>query len=136
VVKLQIIAREKAKVAWIATEDELDAALVVWTAAAQSDGRLHLVQLNTKSSTSLSVALGGSETVLIFGSRGRKPPYCHSRGEGKAIEPVLVCHAMGQHEMEIPRRLVIPMARGLAAVKEFAATGERPTSIQWEEMID
>ena len=135
-VKLQIVAREKAKPASVATEDELDAALAMWTAAAQAAGRLHLVQLSTQAGTSLSVALGGTETVLIFGRRGRKPPYCHSRGTGKAIEPVLVCHAMGQHEMEIPRHLVIPTARGLAAVKEFAAAGKRPTSIQWEEMID
>jgi len=135
-VRIEIEFREGADNAHVDNEAQLDASLTAIADAARSAGQMHLIGLGTEAGKSLSLVLGGDETVLIFGYPGRKPMYCHSLGTGQGLEPQLQCLHLGKIPMGIPRRLVIPMEQGLRAAREFAASGERPNSVEWEEMVD
>jgi hypothetical protein len=131
--KLRLRWRESGSAKSLTSERELEISLDEVANNAKSVGQRHLVELQAENGNSLSIALGGEETVLIFGCPEKDPPYCTCRGAEDTLEPVFVCYSLGVHHTEVPRWFVIPLDQGMRAVKEFAATGELPRGLTWEE---
>jgi Immunity protein Imm1 len=132
-VKLQLNSREGAPAKIMVDEHELEISLAEVAQNAKSAGQRHLVELKAENGNSLSLALGGEETVLVFGRPEKDPPYYTSRGAEDTIDPLFVCHYLGKHYTEVPRRFVISLDQAVRAVKEFAATRELPLGVVWEE---
>jgi hypothetical protein len=132
-VKLQLQWQDGVPAKTLVNEAELDGALQELTSKAKVAGQLFLVGLEAENGNSLSIALGGVETVLIFGRPNTDPPYLTCRGADEALEPVLVCYSLGVHRAEVPRWFVIPLEQGMRGLNEFAATGELPGEGTWVE---
>jgi hypothetical protein len=132
-VKLSLKWREGAAAKTLANERDLQAAVEDVAGEAMAAGRLHLVEFQAENGNSLSIALGGAETVLIFGCPENDPPYRTLRGPEDTLEPILECHSLGVHRVDVPRRFVIPADQGVSGLKSFAATGEQPEGSGWEE---
>lgn len=50
-------------------------------------------------------------------------------------EGVVSFHLLGQHHTEFYRRHLIPIATARRVLREFFETGQRPTSVDWEEEL-
>lgn len=49
------------------------------------------------------------------------------------VDDVVGFHLLGQHHTEFERRHLIPTATARRVLREFFDTGQRPSSIDWEE---
>lgn len=114
--------------------NQLNAVLDAASDEARSKNLLSVVVLYAENGNSITMVVGGSETVLGFDYGHRNPPYYASKGESDDDEPTLTCFLTFQHHTEFPRRSVIPYANGMNAVAEFFDPGTLPTSITWEEV--
>lgn len=132
-VKIRFKWREDVPAKTLLNEQELDASFVEVARNARSAGQRHLVELQAENGNTLSIALGGEDTVLVFGCPENDPPYFTCRGVEGTLHPVLVCYSLGTHHTEVPRWFVIPLEQGMRGVKAFAATGERPSEGTWQE---
>ena len=132
-VKLQLQWQEGVPDKTLASEAELEGALQELASNAKAAGRPILVGLEAENGNSLSIALGGVETVLIFGRPNADPPYLTRRGVEETLDPVFDCYSLGVHHAEIPRWFVIPLEQGMRGLREFAATGELPSEGTWVE---
>lgn len=133
-ISIQIVTNGNDKGPWLEEEGQLDTSLAAIAEKARAAGRPQLICLSPRKGYGLSLVVGGDETYMVFGGKGRRPMYCHSRGPTNDVTPYHLSY-QGPHELPTPRRLIIPMEEGLRAVKEFVASGERPASITWEEMV-
>jgi hypothetical protein len=112
---------------------ELDALLDrIHNATAQD--RLNDIVIVSPTGDNIAIVMGASETVLSWISADGDPPYFASRGESEKIEPVFTCFLYGSEHTEYARRNVIPTERGREALRNFFATGKRPSNIEWEEV--
>jgi hypothetical protein len=101
---------------------------------AQSRGRLAIVTLESEAgATTLSIVVGGEETVLAFAA-GLDPPYFVSQGASDEEETYLECYLHFEHYTELSRNHVIPFSVGEQAAYEFLETGVRPQCVQWQEV--
>jgi hypothetical protein len=132
--QMHITIQEREPARSIATAEELDAILENAAAEAREHGMLNLIFLEADNGNAISMVVGGDETVLGFNYSHMNPPYYTSRGSSNAIQPVLTCYGSFQHHTEFPRKCVISMKQGRAAVHEFLATGALPECIAWEEV--
>jgi hypothetical protein len=81
---------------------------------------------------SMSIALGGDETVLTY-EETAEPPYWISLGDrSRAGTTPLYVHG-GQGIDHLARNLV-PLRIGLAALGAFLEGGHRPSWIDWEKL--
>jgi hypothetical protein len=112
----------------------LDAVLDEASAEARTVGKLNLVVLSAPNRDCLSLVIGGEETVVSFNYGHGDPPYYASVGAAKTDEPVLTAFVGLQHHTEFARRWVVPVAAGRHAAREFLSTGQRPSSLAWEEV--
>jgi hypothetical protein len=112
----------------------LDAVLDEASAEARTVGKLNVVVLSAPNRDWLSLVLGGEETVVSFNYGHGDPPYFASVGAAETDEPVLTAFVGLQHHTEFPRRWVVPVAAGRQAAREFFSTGQRPSSLAWEEV--
>lgn len=82
------------------------------------------------------VVRSSTETVFGFDYGHGNPPYYVSKGISNEVEPVMMtCYLAFAHHTEFPRKFVIiPVADGVEAVKEFIGSGELPTCNTWEEV--
>lgn len=133
-IKVQIVTNGSDKSPWLEDEREFDAAFVATTEQARETGKPQLIELRPVKGYGLSLVVGDAETFIVYGGKGRRPMYCHSRGPTDSQAPYHLSF-QGPHELSTPRRLIIPMGQGLRAVKEFIANGQRPACITWEEMV-
>jgi Immunity protein Imm1 len=116
------------------TESEVDAILASAAEEARAVGRLNLITMVAENGNSLSLVVGGKESVLGFTASSRKPPYYGSKGIEMAEEPVLTAYLGLKHHSEFPRYRVIPFAMAIAAAHDFLATGLLPKGISWTEI--
>ena len=49
------------------------------------------------------------------------------------FDGVVGFHLFGKHHTEFERRHLIPTATARCVLREFFDTGQRPTSVEWEE---
>lgn len=117
---------------WIeaSSADELDRAIEDAIAEAQSANMLNIVFVETPNGNELSIVLGGDETVVQFTYASLDPPYLVSRGKSGQEEPVMTAYVSLNHHTEFPRKWVIPMEDGRAALQEFVRTSLPPTNIE------
>jgi len=116
------------------SEAELLETLHEAAAQARAAGMLNIVFLDAPNGDQLSVAVGGTDTVICFTSGHGNPPYFASVGTAMSDEPVLTAYAGLSHHTEYLRRWVIPIADGILAASEFLATGIRPSAVEWVEV--
>ncbi len=102
-------------------------------ADAKAASKLNIVFVKVPNGNELSIVLGGDETVVQFTYAHLDPPYLVSSGENAQEEPVLTAYVCLEHHTEFPRRWVIPMRKGRAALDEFLRTFLPPTNIELEE---
>ena len=118
----------------LSSVEALDATLDAASSEARAKQMLNLVELFAPNQNSLSLAVGGEETVLCFNYGHGNPPYFASLGEAQVDYPVLAAFIGLAHHSEFRRRHVVPISAGRQAAREFLATGVRPMSLQWEEV--
>ncbi len=71
-------------------------------------------------------------SVATFASSPADPPYFVSLGREGSAEP-LVFFRDG-HWTEFGAKSAIPVSVAIDAARQFLATGERPTMIEWTEV--
>lgn len=118
----------------VANRDQLEAVLEAGSDEARTNNILSAIILEAENGNSITMVLGGEETVLGFDYGHLDPPYYASKGESDKDEPLLTCFLTFAHHTEFPRRYVIPYADGVKAVAEFLDSGGLPTCIVWEEV--
>jgi hypothetical protein len=116
--------------AWVSSVQELDWLLddLARTAA----DKPFVVELISHEGDSMSVGLGSEESVLSWVSADGNPPYYASRGNREAEGTVAFFY--GGSWSEFPKWSAVPMAEARAVMRQFFQTGERPASIDWEEV--
>jgi hypothetical protein len=120
----------------VAVDDgvQLDDALRDAANEARARGKLRAVLIEAANKNSMTMVVGSSETVLSFDYGHGNPPYYVSKGTSNEDEPMMVCYLSFAHHTEFPRKFVIPLMDGIAAVKQFVGSGELPTAITWERI--
>lgn len=131
---VQIRVHENEPPIVVTTSEEFEATFTPAINEACSRDLANIVILQAPCGDELSIAVGKHETVLGFTSAGGNPPYNASKGTSNEIEPLFTAFVSLRHHTEFPRKYVIPWAIGINAAREFAETGERPTSIAWQEV--
>jgi len=95
---------------------------------------LGAVIIEAENGDSITMVVGGEETVLGFEHGHLDPPYYASKGPSDEDNPVMTCFLTFQHHTEFPRRYVIPFVEGVKAVNQFLVSGGLPTCINWVEV--
>jgi hypothetical protein len=130
---LSISIHDRAEPTHISTLAELHGVLESAGEEARARGMLNVIFLGSPNGNSLSMVVGGAETVLTFMYGHRNLPYYASRGSAQDPLPNMSCYVGLVHHTEFPRTYVVPYAKGLGAAEEFAASGSLPTSVEWVE---
>jgi len=132
-VDLSILVHDAEEAIHVSTAAEV--AEVIHMAGEEGRARrmLNVVFLEAASGNTLSLVVGGDDTVLSFTYGHLNPPYYASRGAEDGIDPVMTCYVGLIHHTEFPRKYVIPFEKGLIAAQEFAESGSLPQSIEWIE---
>jgi hypothetical protein len=129
----RVMIYEGAEAVEVATAAELEHVLHLAAKEARRRGMLNVIYVEAANCNTLSVVVGGDETVLGFTYSHGNPPYFESRGPSLDDEPVLTGYVHLSHHTEFPRRCVIPMEIGVSAAKEFMDSGRLPTCVSWAE---
>jgi hypothetical protein len=132
--ELRVMIQEGVSMRTVNSISELDQALQDASSQARSAGLLNIIFLYAPNDDHLSLVVGGDETVVGFNYGHGDPPYCASKGETDADDPVLTAYVSLEHHTEFPRRWVVPMELGHRAAVEFLTSGERPRAIRWAEL--
>jgi hypothetical protein len=101
---------------------------------ARNVSRPNIIDLTASNGDTLSMVVGGDETVLGFTSGNGSPPYYASRGESDVVEPVMTCYLHSVHHTEFPRHAVISREAGLMATIDFLELGGLPRCVRWQEV--
>jgi hypothetical protein len=128
----RITIHDKASAATIVDASQLDRALSEASEEARSRGILGAVIIDAENGNSITMVVGGAETVLTFDYEHRNPPYYISKGAFDRDEPFLTCYLTFQHHTEFSRKNVIPYDDGAKAVAQFLDSGTLPANITWE----
>lgn len=132
--ELRILIQQSGPTHTVASVLELEKTLEDAALQANSVGRLNVIFLYGPNKDHLSLVVGGNETVVGFNYGHGDPPYYASEGVGEGEEPVFTAYVSLEHHTEFPRHWVVPMELGRTAAREFLATGERPTVVNWVEL--
>ena len=95
--------------------------------------KLNVVILESPDGNSLSIVLGGTDSVLTFTRADNMPPYLISRGSTEDVEPLLTCYVGLEHHTEFPRWSVVPLRNAMQGAMEFLSTGLPPRCIEWKD---
>jgi len=90
-----------------------------------------IAELVSPAGAELTVGLGRDRSVVTF-KASAEPPYFVSRGTGSADELLVFFYGGGWSEFSGDE--AIPIDDASAALREFYATGQRPTCIAWREV--
>jgi hypothetical protein len=118
----------------IQDSSELDAVITTLAEETRALGILNILIMVADNGNIFYLVVGSDETVLGLDYAHRKPPYYSSRGTAQSDYPVMTAYLALSHHTEFSRRSVIPMEDGLNALHQFFETGQRPTTVQWEEV--
>ena len=113
---------------------QADEALGHATEEARRRGILGAVRIEADNGTTITMVVGGNETVLGFDYGEPNPRHYASRGTSDADAPMMTCYLTMQHHTEFPRKYVIPVADGVKAVHQFLDSGDLPPCIKWEHV--
>src|SRR5512146_1286374 len=80
----------------------------------------------------LTLGLGASESFVQL-TESDDPPYNVTVGQNSG-EGEVAFFFHGVHDTQIPRRNLVPLSTARAIVREFVATGRRPSITAWEEV--
>ena len=131
---LSIVVHDGEEAIRASTAAELNRAIHLAGEEAKVQSMLNIVSLvEATEGNTLSLVVGGDETVLSYTHGHGNPPYYASRGADARSNPVLTCYVGLVHHTEFPRKYVIPFEKGLIAAHEFAESGLLPQSIEWVE---
>ena len=107
---LRITIHDAVEPTMVANRNQLEAALEAASEEARAKGLLSAVILEGENGNSITMVVGGEETVLGFDYGHLDPPYYASKGESDQNEPLLTCFLTFEHHTKFPRRNVIPYA--------------------------
>lgn len=113
---------------------QLDEALGQAAEEARKRGILGAVLIEGANGNTITMVVGGDETVLGFDYGQPNPCYYASRGASDADAPTMTCYFTMQHHTEFSRKYVIPVGDGVKAVHQFLDSGDLPTCIKWEQV--
>lgn len=113
---------------------DLESTIREAAAHARSEDCPNIIFVEAPNGNNLSIVVGADETVLGFTYGHNDPPYYLSRGVADTDDPVFTAYVSMNHHTEFCRRNVIPIAEGLAAVREFAESAELPNCATWDEV--
>lgn len=113
---------------------QLEDALRLASNEAKGRGVLGAIVIEAPNKNSMTMVVGGSETVLSFDFADRNPPYLASKGISEQDQPMMTCYLIFAHHTEFPRKYVIPLKDGIEALKQFVSSGELPTCIAWRDV--
>lgn len=130
----KVTIHDKVAATTVANPDQLKAILKTASEEARSKNILGAIVIEAANRNSITMVVGGDETVLSFTYGHLNPPYYASKGTADKDQPVLTCYLTFQHHSEFSRKNVIPYDDGARAVEQFLNSGELPTKIKWEEV--
>jgi len=110
--------------------DDLDRRLAELAKEAKS--RPFIAELIATNGNCVSMGLGREESVLSWVQASKDPPYYASKGNPKAEGTIVFFY--GGDWSDFPRWSTVSATDALAAMREFFETGERPTTVEWEEV--
>jgi len=132
--KLSIRVREGEDPMMVTDTGQLLRVLEQAASDASSVTRPNMIDLTARNGDTLSIVVGGEETVLGFTHGNGLPPYYASRGASSEVHPVMTCYLHSAHHTEFPRHAVIARESGLAAAVEFLHVEALPKCVQWQEV--
>jgi hypothetical protein len=115
-----------AEVATLAEMDELIDRLT-----ADSAERPIVVELVSPNGATISIGVGRSVTVVNYVGPTLDPPYLQSLGDGGDDEVVFFYRGEWS---EYPPESAVPVEVGRQALRDFFATGELPSALEWQEV--
>jgi len=130
----RVTVHEKGTATTVLDYNQLDAVLRAASEEARSKNILGAIIIESENGNSITMVVGGDETVLGFDYGHGNHPYYASKGASERNEPFLTCYLSFQHHTEFPRKNVIPYNDGAKAVAQFVDSGNLPTCISWEEV--
>ena len=96
--------------------------------------RPQAVDVQRENGDTLTVVVGGSESVASFVGVSGDPPYFASLGDAEATG-LFTFYVGGDHHTEVPRRQAIEPGLALRAAQEFAELQDGlPDCLMWEEV--
>ena len=117
----------------VASVDELDALLDGLHERFASEGRQVLVLVEREGRPgSLGVGLGGAMSMLSWLDLDHGEDVV-SLGGGQADGGGYVAFEYAGQASEYPRSVLVPLPVAREAVRRFAATGQRPGSVRWQQ---
>jgi hypothetical protein len=131
---LRITTRSDAAPITVRDSNQLDEVLSGAGEEARKCKVLAGVLIEADNGNTITMVVGGNETVLSFDHGHRNPPYYASKGASDADAPIMTCLLTFQHHTEFRRKYVISVDDGAKAVRQFLDSGELPTCIKWEEV--
>jgi hypothetical protein len=126
---LSVEALHQEPVGTASSRTELDQLLDSLTAEATEPTIVTLI--DQTSGRALSLAVGGSHSVLNWIDENDPHPYWSSKGNDD--NEGLVSFHFGNQPSEFPRSVLVDSQVARDAAHEFLATGERP-AISWQEL--
>jgi hypothetical protein len=114
------------------TETEVQAALAAAEQEADRVGKTGLVDFVAANGSTLSMLVGGAETMLSWRYDGDTEPRFLSLGDPDARGTVDISRDF-LDRIHAPRWALIPRADGLAALDEFAKSNDIPECVQWKD---
>lgn len=115
----------------IHTGQQLDQLLDQLTETCRSE-RLISVRLQAHGCEA-DILLGLPES-FVYLKEGRAARYYITVGDSH-VDGVVSFHLLGEHHTEFQRRHLIPIATARRVLREFFDTGQRPTSVDWEDRL-
>lgn len=131
--KIPVSVHENEAATVAESSDEIDALIESAADEASSLDRLNIISFTAPNGNYVSLVVGSDETVVIFTYSHHCPPYYASKGSSEDETPVLTAFVALKHKTEFPRKWVIPLEQGIAAVHGFTEIGELPETIEWVE---
>lgn len=111
---------------------ELDSIISEASATSRELNIPNVILLESETGNCLSLVVGAQpDTVVGFTPDSDVSAYFVSLGRADADRPVLVADVTQANRTELMRRWVISWDLGLAAAREFIASGDLPKKIQW-----
>jgi hypothetical protein len=132
-VDLLIVVHDREEAIHVSTMAELNRVIHIACDEARVRKMLNIISLEAVSGNTLSLVVGGDDTVLSFIHGHQNPPYFASRGAEGVTHPIMTCYVGLVHHTEFPRKYVVPFEKGLIAAHEFAECESLPQSIDWIE---
>jgi hypothetical protein len=132
--RLRVTIREKDSPLAIENIAQLSALLDAVSKDAQAQHISTAIILEAENANTMTIVLGGTETVLSFDEGGPSSRQYASRGASNDDEPIVTCFLNFRHHTEFSRKYAVPLPDGVDAVKQFLGSGELPTNVRWEEV--